>query len=318
MRSNWIAHRVRIVLTSIRLRNFRCFEDHTVPLKALTIVIGRNNAGKSTLVEAFRLLATVSSRYQGLAYKPAPNWGDIPKRHHGVTPSLRGLDIRFDTIFHQYSDPPALIDATFASGHSISLYLGDEERVHAVIRDARGDPIRTKAQALRLELPRVEILPQIAPLALNEGVLAPDYVKRAIFTHLSSVHFRNQLNVYSGDFPAFKEIAESTWPGLQVREPIKMGRSPDVTFFMEVRNETFVGEVGTMGHGLQMWLQTMWFLARVGKTHTVILDEPDVYMHPDLQRRLIRFLRRRFPQVIVATHSVEIMAEVEPDEILVI
>src|SRR5262249_46782358 len=46
--------------------------------------------------------------------------------------------------------------------------------------------------------------------------------------------------------------------------------------------------------------------------------EPDVYMHPDLQRRLIRFLRRSFPQVIVATHSVEIMAEVEADEILVI
>jgi energy-coupling factor transporter ATP-binding protein EcfA2 len=87
---------------------------------------------------------------------------------------------------------------------------------------------------------------------------------------------------------------------------------------MEVRNEAFVGEVGTMGHGLQMWLQTMWFLARAGRTHTVILDEPDVYMHPDLQRRLIRFLRRRFPQVIVATHSVEIMAEVEPDDILVI
>jgi AAA15 family ATPase/GTPase len=69
------------VLTSIRLRNFRCFEDHTVPLKPLTIVIGRNNAGKSTLVEAFRLMATVSSRYQGLAYKPAPGGAKFP----GVT-----------------------------------------------------------------------------------------------------------------------------------------------------------------------------------------------------------------------------------------
>jgi hypothetical protein len=73
-----------------------------------------------------------------------------------------------------------------------------------------------------------------------------------------------------------------------------------------------------MGHGLQMWLQTMWFLARSRDEDTVILDEPDVYMHADLQRRLIRFVRSRNPQLIVATHSIEIMAEVEPEDILVI
>lgn len=306
------------MLTSIRLRNFRCFEDHTVPLKPNTIVIGRNNAGKSTLVEAFRLLATVSSRYQNLAYKPAPRWGDIPRRDYGVTPSLRGLEIRFDTLFHQYADPPAIIDATFVSGHSVTLYLGSDEKVHAVIRNEHGDPIRTKAAALRLDLPRVDILPQIGPLSLTEAVLTEDYVRGALSSNLASLHFRNQLSVFSEQFPVFKEIAEVTWPELQVSLPVRVGRAPDTSFFMEVRNEAFVGEVGTMGHGLQMWLQTMWFLARVGRTHTVILDEPDVYMHPDLQRRLIRFLRRRFPQVIVATHSVEIMAEVEPDDILVI
>ena len=41
-------------------------------------------------------------------------------------------------------------------------------------------------------------------------------------------------------------------------------------------------------------------------------------MHADLQRKLIRFLKRRHPQVIVATHSIEIMAEVEPESILVV
>jgi putative AbiEii toxin of type IV toxin-antitoxin system len=50
----------------------------------------------------------------------------------------------------------------------------------------------------------------------------------------------------------------------------------------------------------------------------VILDEPDVYMHADLQRRLIRLVRSRYRQTIIATHSVEIMAEVEPESILVV
>ena len=73
-----------------------------------------------------------------------------------------------------------------------------------------------------------------------------------------------------------------------------------------------------MGHGLQMWLQTMWFLTRSKDASTIILDEPDVYLHADLQRRLIRYLKIQGRQVIIATHSVEIMSEVDPDQILII
>jgi predicted ATPase len=80
----------------------------------------------------------------------------------------------------------------------------------------------------------------------------------------------------------------------------------------------FVAEVGWMGHGLQMWLQTMWFLAKTPPETTVVLDEPDVYMHPDLQRKLYRLVRGRFHQAIIATHSVEIMAEADPADILIV
>jgi predicted ATP-dependent endonuclease of OLD family len=85
-----------------------------------------------------------------------------------------------------------------------------------------------------------------------------------------------------------------------------------------VRNDDFVADVSWMGHGLQMWLQTMWFLCRCKGYETIILDEPDVYMHADLQRKLIRFIKNRHSQVIVATHSVEIMAEVEPEDVLIV
>ncbi len=101
-------------------------------------------------------------------------------------------------------------------------------------------------------------------------------------------------------------------------ELLVRGRQPDKQVFLHIRNEDFVGEVGLMGHGLQMWLQAMWFLTRSARSTTVILDEPDVYMHPDLQRRVIRFLRNRYPQTILTTHSIEIMAEVEPDNILIV
>jgi hypothetical protein len=39
-------------------------------------------------------------------------------------------------------------------------------------------------------------------------------------------------------------------------------------------------------------------------------------MHPDLQRRLVRFLLNRRQQVVIATHSVEMIAEVHPSELV--
>jgi hypothetical protein len=41
-------------------------------------------------------------------------------------------------------------------------------------------------------------------------------------------------------------------------------------------------------------------------------------MHADLQRKLIRLLRHRYNQVLLATHSIEIISEVDPEYILVV
>lgn len=73
-----------------------------------------------------------------------------------------------------------------------------------------------------------------------------------------------------------------------------------------------------MGHGLQMWLQTAWFLTRNQNASTLILDEPDVYLHADLQRKLVRMLLADSRQFIIATHSPEMLAEVEPDSVIVL
>jgi len=73
------------MLLELRLKNFRSFEDHVVPLRPTTLVVGRNNAGKSSLVEALRLLSLVTTRFRALGYHEGPVWGGIPKRDYGVS-----------------------------------------------------------------------------------------------------------------------------------------------------------------------------------------------------------------------------------------
>jgi len=78
--------------------------------------------------------------------------------------------MNFNALFHRYGDSPAVIDATFDNNTLVRIYVGGEEEVHAVVFDTHGQPVKTKAAAIKLDLPIVEILPQIGPLDPN-GVI---------------------------------------------------------------------------------------------------------------------------------------------------
>lgn len=49
-----------------------------------------------------------------------------------------------------------------------------------------------------------------------------------------------------------------------------------------------------------------------------LIDEPDIYLHSDLQRQLIGLLRNMGPDILIATHSTEIITEAETDDIVLI
>lgn len=305
-------------MKELNITNFRCYRKHKVPFKNVSVVVGKNNAGKSTIVEALRLIALVLQRYTNLAYTEPPVWTGLPKTSKGVSPSLKGLDFNADSLFYRYGSPPAIIKATFENGESVEVQLGPNAELFAILKDSEDRLIKSKAQAGKTKMPFVNILPQIGPLLKEELVLKRDYVSSALTSSLASLHFRNQLLFMNQHFERFVDLAESTWNGFRIRslEGSILEHGDPVTLL--VQDNDFVAEVGWMGHGLQMWLQIMWFLARTTNQSTIILDEPDIYMHADLQRKLIKLIAGAFKQVIVATHSVEIMSEVDPENILII
>ena len=42
-------------LKQVRIQNFRCYEDITIEFDALTTIIGKNDIGKSTILEALEI-----------------------------------------------------------------------------------------------------------------------------------------------------------------------------------------------------------------------------------------------------------------------
>jgi hypothetical protein len=225
---------------------------------------------------------------------------------------LRGL--------HNYGDAPSIITATFSGQLVVTVYIGNNAELFCTLVNNRGEYVTTKGAANSLSIPQVNILPQISLIEKEETVLGREYVRQNLATDLASRHFRNQLALLYESYPKFSELAEQSWNGLRIRSFDGRNGQPGSNdkLSLLIQDGNFVSEIGWMGSGLQMWLQIMWFLSRVSEEEIIILDEPDVYMHPDLQRKLIRLLRNRYKHVIVSTHSIEIISEVEPSNILII
>jgi hypothetical protein len=268
-----------------------------------------------------RLVALVTARlrtHKRRILEP-PDWLQHPEGFAGVRPAFsRMTPAGFEpSIFNQYGSPPAIITATFQGGATITVFVGPDAQVHGVARQADGSEV-TRATRMDFGLSPVAVQPQVAPLLREELFRQEETILRGDGTYLAPQHFRNQLHLFNEHFNSFTEIAEESWPGLQITHFEPHLEEPDRPIELLVRDGGFVGEVALMGHGLQMWLQIVWFLARAPAEGTVVLDEPDVYMHPDLQRRLLNLVRTRFSQLVIATHSVEIISDVDPRSILAI
>ncbi len=117
------------------------------------------------------------------------------------------------------------------------------------------------------------------------------------------------------EFDSFREDIENAWPTIRLKKPELRRSSPPIVemFYSEERIDR---EVQWAGFGFQVRMQIQTHLRRGTPQSILIIDEPDIYQHPDLQHRLLRNVRSRFSQYIMATHSVEIVNAAEADEIV--
>jgi len=308
------------MLSKVKFENYRCFANTTMTLKDITLIVGKNNAGKSTVIEALRLISMAGNKSETAIFIEPFKSLNLPLSNKGfrILPEKLKIDLR--SIVYFYEDTNAKITATFSDKSSIVLYL-NTDFVFACLFNAEGGPVTTRGKAKLCDFGSISILPQIGLIKENEKFLTRETVTSDKDTYLSSRHYRNELLLAKKSTPQiyddFCHLAESTWPGLRIYELTYNAAFDEYIHFL-IEDMHFTAELGLMGSGIQMWLQIIWFICRSYGSETIILDEPDVYMHPDLQRKLIKFVRNRFRQVIIATHSIEIISEVEPRNIITI
>ena len=108
------------MITKLEIYNFRCYKHSTIHFNGSSILVGRNNAGKSTLIEALKIISSVTRKYKSLRFVSPPEWV-LTENNNGVCPNVENMNISDRGIFNMYGDPPAIIKHNFQTVLQLKL-----------------------------------------------------------------------------------------------------------------------------------------------------------------------------------------------------
>jgi len=303
------------MLTSIRFQNFKALEDFSISLKEFNILTGPNNNGKSTIIDGLRLLQRayryVSRTTPKFINNPFGNnsWGyEIPSNSFQL--NLGILQTNFNT-----SDP-SIIKFNMGLGKVLTLIFHTDYPVYLLFDT--NNRIPKTATEFRKEFPlNISIIPTLGPFEIEENLLDETYVKTTYGTRRSPRMFRSFWFYNDEKFDEFKSLVEKTWAGMSISRPEKKDHfGKELIMFCE--EERLTREICWSGFGFQIWLQLLTHIVNFKNADLIIVDEPEIYLHPDLQHKILDLLKEYDSNVLIATHSVEIINAVDPSSVILI
>jgi predicted ATPase len=320
------------MIQSLRLQHFKAFHRFTVNFGPQAFLVGPNSAGKSTIIAALRACSNmIRQARQRTADRSAP---ESEGGMAAYTFSSEGVELVAENLRHEFRSAETRLELRFKGGARVTAVwpITDDEEdepepdPYFVLRSRQGVILRRPSD-VRRELPQLTVLALLSPVEHEERVLSPDHVRANWRGRLASRHFRNQLRLLNGrteeasgtetQLDSFKSWIEPWTPSLTVRAlATRIGESGRmVDLYCQEAGSHSERELFWLGDGVQVWLQLLMHLFVVQQHDVVVLDEPDLYLHADLQRRLVRLLETLSCQTIAASHSAEVLVEAAPSAV---
>lgn len=299
----------------VEFSRFKAFKTFALDLKHFNILVGPNNAGKSTILVAFRILAAALRRAN--ARKPAKVRGPFGLTT-GYEIDLSSISVAEENIFFNYDDSePALVVFRLSNKNALTLYFSSRGNC-LLLADANGKAIATPALFKKHFDCLVGFVPILGPVEHHEQLYEKEAARLALFNYRAARNFRNIWYHYPERFDEFRALLQQTWPGMDIEKP-EVDRSYDKPRLnMYCPEERIPRELFWSGFGFQVWCQMLTHLVQWRDASLFLIDEPDIYLHSDLQRQLLGLLRNLGPDILLATHSTEIITEAEIGDIVLV
>lgn len=328
------------MLTRLRVRDFKALEDVDIPLGQNVVLIGPNNSGKTSALQALALWRSGLSEWA--ARRSAEN-ASQPKLRVGVplnrkslthTPVIdtralwHGLKINSSTRDNgtQHTQP-VLLEVLVEGETQGQPWRCGLEFQYANSESLYCRPMRLEGSDQRMPVPGealkavVAMLPPMSGLVAEEPELQPGRVSVLIGEGQTAQVLRNLCFRVSernpDEWAAVVDEMQHIF-GVALRRPARDVARGAVELLYDERGAEY--DLSSGGRGMQ---QTLLLLAHIyaNPGSALLLDEPDAHLEILRQRQIYTLLcetaRRTGSQVIAASHSEVLLNEAADKDVVV-
>jgi ABC-type arginine transport system ATPase subunit len=325
------------MLTRLVIRNFKLFEEVDIELGDRVVLVGPNNSGKTSALQALALWSTGIRRW---AEKRGA--GNVPKECAGVTINRRDLIAlpipAANLLWRDLHVREGIRENGKTKTHNVLVDIevdgiDDGKLWHTAIEldyaNEESFYCRSKVgpDGARLEIPtaaanvRLAYLPPMSGLAANETRLDEGAIAVRIGEGRTADVLRNLCwQAFSRDASHWNRIVErmNELFGVGLDDPIYVAQRGEIT--MSFRKAGVHLDLSASGRGQQ---QTLLLLAHMAANpgSVLLLDEPDAHLEILRQRQIYDVLtttaRETRSQIIAASHSEVILNEAANRDLVV-
>lgn len=324
------------MITSLILRNFKNVSEQTYDFTAFDLLVGRNNSGKSTVLQALAIWQFCVSEFGLVKRQTAtsgiqvllPNFTALPVPEFNLLWKERvtRANPRDDAgaIKQKFILIQIVVNWKDALGHAQSF--GVDLRYHSpqTVYALPGGGW-SAFNGCKEQLPRIAYVPPFSGLEPTEKFSDIGAMRQQVGKGQPGSVLRNLLLrvVRPGErsFPITPDVKDwqelsdqvKRWFGVVLLEP-KYDHQRDVYITVDYKKEGKAYDLISGGSGFH---QTMTLLAFLYGYHptTILLDEPDAHLHVNLQREILDFFKRKSNekniQFLIATHAEEFVRGVD-------
>ncbi|MDL1862638.1 chromosome segregation protein SMC [Betaproteobacteria bacterium PRO7] len=301
------------MLQSVRIQRFKRINDVEIPLGRVTLLVGPNNAGKSSVLHAVQFAVSVA---QSLRLDNTANW--VEERLAGTLSSQQ-------LVYSPLRDVQALAAGGVLrqdENQAIRITLLTDDLGTAVVTVRRGknkniavsiDGRQCGQRLEQIDQPYSVVAPGLAGIPAFEEYRSAGIVRRAAARGDANSVFRNILWVLRQDANAWESFSANM---ATIFSEMSIDVQFDVTIDEHISATIETADsylpIDSCGTGVLQAVQTLAYID-VYRPRLLILDEPDSHLHPDNQRKLARLLSHlaetRDFQVLISTHSRHLLDE---------